>query len=111
MLERPETAEWRLRCRAKTQSSIDKITKKLIEEELKGYFKPEFLNRFDGVIVFKPLSMTHVVEIAKLMVDEFKNKLKKLGMKALLGVGQGSIRGSYVAIIEWQGTSNKNKKR
>src|SRR6056300_908094 len=39
-----------------------------------------------------------------------KNKLKKLGMHALLGVGQGSVRGSYLAIIEWQGTSNKNKK-
>ena len=31
-------------------------------------------------------------------------------MNALLGVGQGSIRGSYLAIIEWQGASNKNKK-
>jgi leucyl aminopeptidase len=39
-----------------------------------------------------------------------KNKLKKLGMNALLGVGQGSIRGSYLAIIEWQGASNKNNK-
>jgi leucyl aminopeptidase len=39
-----------------------------------------------------------------------KNKLKKLGMNALLGVGQGSVRGSYLAIIEWQGASNKNKK-
>ena len=55
---------------------------------MKGYFKPEFLNRFDGVIVFKPLSMTHVVEIAKLMVDEFKNKLKKCGYR--LGNGQAA---------------------
>ena len=30
-------------------------------------------------------------------------KLKKLGMNALLGVGQGSIRGSYLATMEWNG--------
>ena len=32
-----------------------------------------------------------------------KKKLKKLGMNALLGVGQGSIRGSYLVTIEWKG--------
>ena len=30
-------------------------------------------------------------------------KLKKLGMHALLGVGQGSIRGSYLCYNEWNG--------
>jgi leucyl aminopeptidase len=39
-----------------------------------------------------------------------KHKLKKLGMNALLGVGQGSIRGSYLATIEWQGAANKKNK-
>jgi leucyl aminopeptidase len=38
-----------------------------------------------------------------------KKKLKKLGMNALLGVGQGSIRGSYLATIEWNGSSKKQK--
>ena len=38
-----------------------------------------------------------------------KKKLKKLGMNALLGVGQGSIRGSYLATIEWKGTKNMSK--
>jgi len=38
-----------------------------------------------------------------------KKKLKKLGMHALLGVGQGSIRGSYLAIIEWNGSNEKQK--
>ena len=36
-------------------------------------------------------------------------KLKKLGMNALLGVGQGSIRGSYLVTVEWKGSSKKNK--
>ena len=30
-------------------------------------------------------------------------KLKKLGMNALLGVGMGSIRGSYLVTMEWNG--------
>ena len=38
-----------------------------------------------------------------------KKKLKKLGMNALLGVGQGSIRGSYLVIMEWQGLKNDTK--
>ena len=38
-----------------------------------------------------------------------KKKLKKLGMNALLGVGMGSIRGSYLVTIEWNGAKNKSK--
>ena len=36
-------------------------------------------------------------------------KLKKLGMNTLLGVGQGSIRGSYLVTMEWNGIKNKSK--
>ncbi len=38
-----------------------------------------------------------------------EKKLKKLGMNALLGVGQGSIRGSYLVTMEWNGAKNKSK--
>jgi len=38
-----------------------------------------------------------------------KKKLKKLGMNALLGVGQGSIRGSYLVTMEWNGLNNNSK--
>ncbi|MDA8845794.1 leucyl aminopeptidase [Candidatus Pelagibacter bacterium] len=37
-----------------------------------------------------------------------EKKLKKLGMNALLGVGQGSIRGSYLVTLEWNGAKNKS---
>ena len=30
-------------------------------------------------------------------------KMKKLGMHSLLGVGMGSVRGSYLVSIEWNG--------
>ena len=38
-----------------------------------------------------------------------QRKLKKLGMNALLGVGQGSIRGSYLVTMEWKGLKNNSK--
>ena len=38
-----------------------------------------------------------------------KKKLKKLGMNALLGVGMGSIRGSYLVTMEWNGAKNSSK--
>ncbi len=38
-----------------------------------------------------------------------EKKLKKLRMNALLGVGQGSIRGSYLVTIEWNGARNNSK--
>ena len=38
-----------------------------------------------------------------------KKKLKKLGMNTLLGVGQGSVRGSYLVTIEWNGLRDKSK--
>ena len=38
-----------------------------------------------------------------------QKKLKKMGMNALLGVGQGSIRGSYLVTMEWKGIKSKKK--
>jgi leucyl aminopeptidase len=38
-----------------------------------------------------------------------EKKLKKLGMNALLGVGQGSIRGSYLVTMEWNGLKDNTK--
>ncbi len=38
-----------------------------------------------------------------------EKKLKKLGMNTLLGVGQGSIRGSYLVTMEWKGKRDNSK--
>jgi leucyl aminopeptidase len=38
-----------------------------------------------------------------------EKKLKTLGMNALIGVGQGSIRGSYLVTMEWNGAKNNSK--
>ena len=64
-------------------------------------------------LVSEPGNILHPDEYAKrlnslkkdgLKVNIYdKKKLKKLGMNALLGVGMGSIRGSYLVTMEWNG--------
>ena len=74
---------------------------------------------FTKDLVSEPGNILHPDEYAKrllqlrkfgLKVNVFdKKKLKKLGMNALLGVGQGSIRGSYLVTLEWKGARAKKK--
>lgn len=45
-----------------------------------GQFKPELLNRFDGVILFHPLNEEHLRKIAKLMVIKLSSRLKEQGI-------------------------------
>ena len=70
-------------------------------------------------LVSEPGNILHPDEYAKrinsLRKDGLKiniydeKKLQKLGMNALLGVGQGSIRGSYLVTMEWKGAKNNSK--
>jgi ATP-dependent Clp protease ATP-binding subunit ClpE len=48
-----------------------------ILDSLSSYFKPEFLNRFDAIIEFKPLEKEHMLQIVDLMLDELKATLKE----------------------------------
>ncbi len=41
-----------------------------------GVFKPELMNRFDGVILFQPIDDVRLREIAKLMLERFRSRLK-----------------------------------
>merc|ERR1719398_103248 len=50
----------------------------LVLEELRNYFRPEFLNRLDEIIVFRQLTKTEVKEIADIMLrDVFKRTEEK----------------------------------
>ncbi len=70
-------------------------------------------------LVSEPGNILHPDEYAKrissLRKDGLKiniydeKKLKKLGMHALLGVGQGSVRGSYLVTMEWNGAKDNSK--
>ncbi len=61
-------------------ASIQVIKDQLLAGELKKYFRPEFLNRFDGVMVFKPLTLAEVEQIAGLMLNKVAQRLAKKGI-------------------------------
>ncbi len=60
--------------------SIAAIKEALISDKLKGIFRPEFLNRFDNIVVFKPLTEEHIREIARLMINKSKQRLLQKGI-------------------------------
>ena len=102
---------------------------KTVEINISIKNKPSMLNknnRFNSLIegtnltkdlVSEPGNILHPDEYAKRLVKLKKfglkvtvydeKKLKKLGCNALVGVGQGSIRGSYLVTMEWNGTKSK----
>jgi leucyl aminopeptidase len=90
-------------------STQDQLKFKALEE---GTF-------FARDLVSEPGNILHPDEYAKrinslkkfgLKINIYdEKKLKKLGMNALLGVGQGSIRGSYLVTMEWNGAKNKQQ--
>lgn len=43
----------------------------------KGIFRPEFINRFDAAVVFKPLTKENLLDIVELLLQKLKNNLKK----------------------------------
>ncbi|MDO8638953.1 MAG: ATP-dependent Clp protease ATP-binding subunit [Candidatus Daviesbacteria bacterium] len=55
------------------------ILDKEVQGELLKIFKPELLNRFDKVVLFKPLSKEDLEKIVKLKLDDLQEKLKKQG--------------------------------
>ncbi len=49
-----------------------------------AFFQAEFLNRFDGVVVYKPLSQTDLVKIARLQLEKLNQKLKLKNLELVI---------------------------
>jgi ATP-dependent Clp protease ATP-binding subunit ClpC len=52
----------------------------LVNEELKQYFRPEFLNRLDEIIVFRQLTKDEVKEISEILLNEVFGRLTEQGI-------------------------------
>ena len=63
---------------AEDEEKFIKITG-LVQEELKKFFRPEFLNRIDDIIVFNHLSKHDIWEICGLMLKQLSKRLKEQG--------------------------------
>ena len=94
----------------KNKSSVQNQLKfKALEE---GTFYTRDLVSEPGNVLHPDEYVKRITSLKKygLKINIFNNKkLKKLGMNALLGVGQGSVKGSYLVTIEWNGAKNNSK--
>ena len=55
--------------------SIAEAAEEMVMQELRGHFRPEFLNRLDEVILFKPLTKEHIGGIIKLIIEDLNKRL------------------------------------
>ncbi|MBD2625858.1 MULTISPECIES: ATP-dependent Clp protease ATP-binding subunit [Nostocaceae] len=62
-----------------TETQYNRI-RSLVNEELKQYFRPEFLNRLDEIIVFRQLNKAEVTQIAEIMLKEVFGRLTDKGI-------------------------------
>jgi len=58
------------------KTPIEEIKEHLMVHELQEHYRPEFLNRFDGVMVFKPLTYDNIIAIARLMLAKVQKRLE-----------------------------------
>jgi ATP-dependent Clp protease ATP-binding subunit ClpC len=59
-----------------TEAQYERI-RALVNDELKQYFRPEFLNRLDEIIVFRQLTKSEVQQIADLLLQEIAQRLQQ----------------------------------
>jgi ATP-dependent Clp protease ATP-binding subunit ClpC len=59
---------------------IEEIKQTLINEKLNQSLRPELINRFDGIVVFKPLGLADVEKIAELILNKTKKMLEAKGV-------------------------------
>ncbi len=57
--------------------SISQEARDRTMEDLRGSFRPEFLNRLDEIILFKPLTKNNITGIVKILLEELNNRLKE----------------------------------
>jgi len=62
---------------------FERVTK-LVNDELKNFFRPEFLNRIDEIIVFNHLTRIDIWEICELMIKSVQNRLKEKKINLLV---------------------------
>ena len=61
--------------------SHEVLLNQLLHGELKQYFRPEFLNRFDGIILFNPLSRADIKKIAGVMFSSIAKSVEEKGVQ------------------------------
>jgi ATP-dependent Clp protease ATP-binding subunit ClpC len=57
------------------------LARQALDHHLRASFRPEFLNRIDEIVVFKPLTLEHMSSIVELQLGHLKERLEDKGIK------------------------------
>ncbi|MFU0799246.1 MAG: ATP-dependent chaperone ClpB [Xylanivirga thermophila] len=77
--------------------SIDESTRNAVMGELRGNFRPEFLNRIDDIVLFKPLQRDEIKRIIDIQLQDLKTRLKarNIYLKVSDGAKDLILEGGY----------------
>ena len=67
--------------------TIEEAVEKTVLNELHGYFRPEFLNRLDEIILFKPLTKSDIGGIIHLIIADLNKRLEDKEIQIRLSEG------------------------
>ncbi|HIV17142.1 MAG TPA: ATP-dependent chaperone ClpB [Candidatus Alectryocaccobium stercorigallinarum] len=68
----------------KEDGEISEEAQKMVQAELRAHFRPEFLNRLDEIIMFKPLTKENIANIVELLVNDMNKRLSDRDLKIVL---------------------------
>ena len=79
------------------QGEISEDAEKMVMNDLRAHFRPEFLNRLDEIIMFKPLTKDNIGHIIDLMMDEINDRLteQEISLKLTEAGKNFVIEGGY----------------
>ena len=77
--------------------TIDEENESMVMNELRAHFRPEFLNRLDEIIMFKPLTKTNIYAIIDLLIKDINKRLveKEISVELTEAAKQLVVDGGY----------------
>ena len=63
---------------------LNKMPKKIVMDEVKRQFKPEFLNRIDEIIIFEPLTDKELTQIVTLLLNDVQKRLAEMDIELII---------------------------
>lgn len=80
-----------------TNGEVDSQAEQMVMQDLRGHFRPEFLNRLDEIILFKPLTKEHVGHIINLILADVNKRLadKELTIRLTKAAEEFIVESAY----------------
>jgi len=66
---------------ATARGEIAKAAREAVMRQLRAAFRPEFLNRIDDIVLFKPLTLAEIEKIVDLQAEDLRRRLKDRGIR------------------------------